>query len=1293
MRTRTAVAMCLAWALLAATGCIQSQQADSRPAGNAAPLATIERLADSVAGGARIATTRIAAGRIGATGLGVGVASAESYHARAGATPRSFDALNAAQRLRVRFDAVGAAHLRSLSASAVFTISLRAARWGYGEALRAWRRVTSARAAGRRVRYERAGDGVTEWYDNSPRGLEHGFTLARPPSTRRGAEPLVIELALTGARASLAGDEVRLRDAAGRVLARYRALQVLDAANKRLSARLAVASGAIRLVIDDHTARYPLRVDPVLVTESYIEKGHGVVRFGEAIALSGDTAVIGSPGDDSKGTDAGAAYVFVRGASGWVEQAKLVASDGAAGDAFGITVAIDGDTVLVGAPRDDDKGSESGSVYVYVRSGAQWSLQQKIVDAAGQADDHFGSAVALDGDTALASIRPNVAGSTGPSSVSVLVRSGSSWSGQGRLVPTSGLTTSFFGGALDISGDTAVVGDTHLGVAFVFVRSGTSWSEQQKLAAGPGKFGASVAVDGDAMVGCSLTGDRACYVFRRSGTSWSEEGQLPPPTTADVDFGRAVDISGSRVIVGAPGAQTDPGEAYVFQRGASGWDSGTSLTGNGRSEFGRAVAIDGDRALAASSEDPTVAPYFGAVYAYAVNGAAWPQDGQLVPSADWSGEFGAALSASKGTLVVGAPSRVLNGERRGEAGVYVRQAAGTWSEQQVLVASDGADADRFGVAVAIDGDTAVVGADGDDDKGAEAGSLYVFTRASGSWSQQQKLVAADGAAGDKLGHVVAVSGDTLAVAAPADDDKGQDSGSVYVFTRASGTWSLQQKIVAADGAAGDGLGAALSLDRDTLAIGAPDDDDRGDGSGAVYVFQRSAGTWTLQQKIVPGDGTAGARFGLSVALEGDSVAAGFDDGTQSGVYVFARSAGSWSQQVKLLPEAGAASYAMGKTIAMSGNVLSAGERRYTTTSSASDFKLAPPILVRDAAGSWRQRLRLSFGSGPFLDDVVSSASAFTALAVADRTVFLGFGNTFYMPGLVYIFELTFEADGATCSDADSCFSGVCFQSACCHDACADLCHRCDAAPFSCTPFAQYAEDTMGSDQCTGDKTCNGKGDCLLKNGKTCVQPSDCASGFCVDGVCCESECKGNCESCALGGQGKCEPHPKGSDPDKDCLGTDADCGGTCDGAGACDFPGIGTRCGAKPCQACDGTGRCNTKPPDDDACGVIDCDQLDTTCRDYQDLDAERCAAFGQCKAANDPATCTKATDLPCGDGGAGGDGGASGDGATGAGDSGGCSCRVAARPDGSLAVLSLLALVALLRRRRRRGGLVAARR
>ena len=223
--------------------------------------------------------------------------------------------------------------------------------------------------------------------------------------------------------------------------------------------------------------------------------------------------------------------------------------------------------------------------------------------------------------------------------------------------------------------------------------------------------------------------------------------------------------------------------------------------------------------------------------------------------------FGYSVSVDGDTAVVGAVFDDDGAPNSGSAYVYVRDSGGTWSEQEKRTASDAAAGDLFGFSVSVDGDIAMVGALRNDDSGSESGSAYVYVRDSGgTWSEQEKLTASDAATGDQFGYSVAVDGDTAVVGAVFDDDGGNTSGSAYVYVRDSGgTWSEQAKLTAGDAAADDLFGYSVSVDGDTAVVGARSNDD-GDAidSGSAYVYVRdSGGTWSEQGKLTASDAATG----------------------------------------------------------------------------------------------------------------------------------------------------------------------------------------------------------------------------------------------------------------------------------------------------------------------------------------------------------------------------------------------------------------------------------------------------
>ena len=233
------------------------------------------------------------------------------------------------------------------------------------------------------------------------------------------------------------------------------------------------------------------------------------------------------------------------------------------------------------------------------------------------------------------------------------------------------------------------------------------------------------------------------------------------------------------------------------------------------------------------------------------------------------------------TALIGAPNDDYKGSFSGSAYVFTRS-GGTWTQQTKLTADDGAQGDQFGYSVSLYGDTAVIGAFFDDDKGTNSGSAYVFTRSvDGTWTQQTKLTADDGAAADFFGESVSVNGDTAVIGATYIANS---VGSAYVFTRSGDTWMQQAKLIASDGAEDDYFGYSVSLYGDTAVIGAPGDDSK----GSAYVFARSGSTWMRRSKMTASDGTATDFFGESVSVYGDTAVIGAvgDDSSKGSAYVF-----------------------------------------------------------------------------------------------------------------------------------------------------------------------------------------------------------------------------------------------------------------------------------------------------------------------------------------------------------------------------------------------------------------------
>ena len=239
-----------------------------------------------------------------------------------------------------------------------------------------------------------------------------------------------------------------------------------------------------------------------------------------------------------------------------------------------------------------------------------------------------------------------------------------------------------------------------------------------------------------------------------------------------------------------------------------------------------------------------------------------------------------------------------------------------------LFPSDANDGDSFGISVAIDGNTAVVGAYQNDSNGTDCGAAYVYELSGSQWLQRQKLTPSDGSPGGNFGRSVAIEANTIVVGSYNGDSNEPNTGSAYIFTRADALWSQQQKITAPDANIGDRFGDSVSISNDTIVIGA-----YGDAAfiGSAYVFVKFGSSWAMQQKLTPSDANVGDHFGYSVAIDADTIIVGAHKSNHLGLddtgsaYIFTRNAGLWSQQTVLYAsDAGYTNY-FGWSVALDGN--------------------------------------------------------------------------------------------------------------------------------------------------------------------------------------------------------------------------------------------------------------------------------------------------------------------------------------------------------------------------------------
>ena len=681
-------------------------------------------------------------------------------------------------------------------------------------------------------------------------------------------------------------------------------------------------------------------------------------QVGFSVAVDGNTVVVGADQDDSS---RGSVYVFTKPQGGWTDTEgtnPLTAYDRSQNDRFGNSVAVDGDTVLVGALGDDiDKGSAyvfgtgewanipgSGAATVAhiatgLLNGPEYTFQVRAVNAAGAGAASNTASATPRAATGALTVTPGTptAEQTGVGQVELewtvtdpldvtgydyTQDGGSNWTNvDGSKLVTKSHTVN--NGIISVTKSYTVTGlDSVTAYTFAVRAKNSSGAGNSSDNAGPITLDAQAAAPGgfsadagDKQVSLSWTpGDSSITKYQL--LQFEPNKLIDDDGLQDDNFGYSVAVDGDTAVIGVyhdnlpdTGANSfeNAGSAYVFVRQANsgGWRKVAHLTasdGAASDEFGISVAVDEDTIVVGTHGDDidsngTDETDVGSAYVFVKPDTGWADGTETAKLTASDGaasdEFGISVAVDGYTILVGAHQDDHNGTDAGAAYLFTRPYTG-WAdshETTKLIPADGAAGDEFGISVAVDGDTAVIGANKDDDNGVDSGSAYVFTKVSGVWSQHAKLTASDGAANDEFGISVAVDGDTAVIGANKDDDNGNASGSAYVFTRPANDWAdgtETAKLTASDGAASDEFGISVAVDDDTAVIGANKDDDNGDASGSAYVFTRPANDWadgTETAKFTAPDGAAGDRYGHSVGASGENVLVGapsFDSTDDSG---------------------------------------------------------------------------------------------------------------------------------------------------------------------------------------------------------------------------------------------------------------------------------------------------------------------------------------------------------------------------------------------------------------------------
>jgi hypothetical protein len=680
-------------------------------------------------------------------------------------------------------------------------------------------------------------------------------------------------------------------------------------------------------------------------------------------------------------------YEYVKLSNTW-SSPTVLSNPGTTSSEFGYALSMnwDGDRLVVGSPGDN-------KVYVYDKdtSTGSWSYYSNVITGSTTSGVEFGSSVSIaqeSGDTICIGAPGSVTGGT-----SVFVYEYDSinyvWS------------QTFSNTSVDV--DVLVPYDATQNITMNNNLSRYGHSVSMSL---NGEHFAVGAPGSQEITDIDQTTAQTQGTITTTTTTTTPVSFSSPQSGRDIVesqswyswFGFSISISGdgNRIVSGAPYSTSagniggQKGLVEVYDWNGSAWSiKGSTIFGTTNDQYGFSVALsrDGTKWIAGGRyiTDPSRSGYrTGAARVYEWNGFTndWVQVGQTLYGENIDDRFGenVAISADGTRIAIGAPYNSSSGTRAGHVQIY-KPVNSNWTQRAKLTASDGAASDLFGQSVSIDGYTMVIGARLNDDDGLDSGSAYVFTRGSTfNWTQIAKLTASDAAASDYFGHSVSIDGDTIVIGAPYEDVYGSNSGAAYVYTRntagsLTAGWTQRAKLTPNDGAAADYFGRSVSISGDTIVIGAGWDDDDGSASGSAYVFTRNTDGsfgWTQRAKLTASDGAANDNFGECVSVDGDTIVIGarWNDGQNGSAYVFTRNtAGSltsgWTQRAKLTASNGAAGDHFGITVTIDGDTIAIGAWGRTS------YQGSAYIFTRNTAGSltsgWTQRAQLTASDGAASD--------------------------------------------------------------------------------------------------------------------------------------------------------------------------------------------------------------------------------------------------------------------------------------------------------------------------------------
>lgn len=696
---------------------------------------------------------------------------------------------------------------------------------------------------------------------------------------------------------------------------------------------------------------------------------HSSDRFGNSVAIEGNTIVVGAPfadaSVDAKYENTGAVFVFTKDESGWKNATvtKLISpeADEPYRGSFGWSVALENNTLVVGASLVQGLPYYVGAAYVFTKNASGWENAEvsKLAPSDHPLQAHYGETVAVSGDTIVIGTGDQV------SAAYIYSKGIDGWESAVEVKLTG--DTPSFGTSVSVRNDTVAIGEKNFSAngysqngAVHIYQKGSSWNEYQKTtiqASNPhsgDNFGSSVFLLDDILVIGAKNHPQggppqgAVYIYEKNFSGWTgatESFFTSSEIEENNSWGSSIDFNGSEILIGSPledANGVDSGAAYIFSNGIHGWNSSEQkispltddIIQHPNDNTGSSVAIDGDYLVAGAPYNNFRGIYAGAAYIYKRNLNGTPDD-----FFDDFWEYETALFASDGQdynnfgkdVAIDGNTIVVNGSRRsnenpelqkGSVYIYTKQGPDWNNPTETILKNSDPDFDAtFGINFAIDDTQLAVTAMTAPFSSAdvEYGAVYVYTNTDNDWLNATKTkIAPENNEG--FGVSVDINDDSLIVGSIGDVLYGTHNGSAYIYTKGESGWTDAKEFKFTPDNLNEltGFGTSVSIDGSTVAVGASSDSTYGNRYGAVYVYSKTGSDWsnTVSTKLFGDDGNEYSYYGYSVDIQDNTLVVGeirdtYPDNLEGGTaYIYKNTGNGWnnSLQTKIKPDPGSIVY-------------------------------------------------------------------------------------------------------------------------------------------------------------------------------------------------------------------------------------------------------------------------------------------------------------------------------------------------------------------------------------------------